>query len=349
MIKNTIPIVLFASISAAQPTITANPTSGELGSVIQLTVTPQTAGYELTQDTTGVWFGNYSSSGGTTPLFTTTYADASITIVDDWNALLILGTGETVSKSGDIDATTAALLAPNGTLNGSFQLITPNPCAPDLNQDGNLNFFDVSAFLVAYANEEAVADFNDDGLFNFFDVSAFLTQFNTGCGATTVELEAPISMSFTAEPAKWHSMFYPGGWTSGVAPELIEEISGDLVILPSSTMTSIPTDDGILAFAGSIYAVTLDIESNVYTDAGQPASLYVDVFSVDSLGNEIDRVQSLELQHEGVVGTRVRYNSLNAKNILLTDSPVDDSTFTEVFSLQADDNGMVFVVIHLGV
>jgi len=54
-------------------------------------------------------------------------------------------------------------------------------CAADLNGDGALNFFDVSAFLVAYTALDPVADFNGDGSFDFFDVSAFLTAYNAGC------------------------------------------------------------------------------------------------------------------------------------------------------------------------
>ena len=51
----------------------------------------------------------------------------------------------------------------------------------DFNADGALNFFDVSAFLVAYQGEESQADLNHDGLFNFFDVSAFLVAYQAGC------------------------------------------------------------------------------------------------------------------------------------------------------------------------
>jgi hypothetical protein len=46
---------------------------------------------------------------------------------------------------------------------------------------GVLNFFDVSAFLVAFNAQDPIADFNSDGMVNFFDVSAFLTAFNNGC------------------------------------------------------------------------------------------------------------------------------------------------------------------------
>ena len=54
-------------------------------------------------------------------------------------------------------------------------------CPGDLNGDGMLNFFDVSAFLTAYNAMDPTADFNNDGMFNFFDVSAFLQAYNMGC------------------------------------------------------------------------------------------------------------------------------------------------------------------------
>ena len=54
-------------------------------------------------------------------------------------------------------------------------------CTADLTGDGNLDFFDVSAFLVAFNAQDAIADFNSDGQLNFFDVSAFLTAYTGGC------------------------------------------------------------------------------------------------------------------------------------------------------------------------
>jgi hypothetical protein len=54
-------------------------------------------------------------------------------------------------------------------------------CPADINGDGALDFFDVSAFLSAYNAQDPAADFNGDGMFSFFDVSAFLNSFNAGC------------------------------------------------------------------------------------------------------------------------------------------------------------------------
>lgn len=54
-------------------------------------------------------------------------------------------------------------------------------CPADVNSDGAHNFFDVSAFLSFFSEEDDRADFNDDGQFNFFDVSGFLSAFVVAC------------------------------------------------------------------------------------------------------------------------------------------------------------------------
>lgn len=56
-----------------------------------------------------------------------------------------------------------------------------DPCPVDLNGDGAVNFFDVSAFLVAFNAGDLGVDFNGDGMLNFFDVSAFVKLYAEGC------------------------------------------------------------------------------------------------------------------------------------------------------------------------
>lgn len=56
-----------------------------------------------------------------------------------------------------------------------------NLCDVDINCDGNIDFFDISAFLQAYAAQDPIADFTNDGEFDFFDISAFLAQYTQGC------------------------------------------------------------------------------------------------------------------------------------------------------------------------
>lgn len=104
-------------------------------------------------------------------------------IASDGSEDAFLGSGVAIDDTGDIAAGASDDNASfsNGGAAYIFELGTTTACPADLNNDGSLNFFDVSAFLTAYQSQDPIADFNNDGLFNFFDVSAFLTAFNAGC------------------------------------------------------------------------------------------------------------------------------------------------------------------------
>jgi subtilisin-like proprotein convertase family protein len=54
-------------------------------------------------------------------------------------------------------------------------------CTPDFTGDGNLDIFDVFAFIDAFNTQDPGADFNGDSSFDIFDVFAFIDAFNTGC------------------------------------------------------------------------------------------------------------------------------------------------------------------------
>jgi hypothetical protein len=74
--------------------------------------------------------------------------------------------------------------ARNG-LNGPIGAVrlTPitNTCDADITGDGELNFFDVQAFLSLFAVSDLSVDFNNDSTIDFFDVQAFLAAFASGC------------------------------------------------------------------------------------------------------------------------------------------------------------------------
>lgn len=69
----------------------------------------------------------------------------------------------------------------NPSASGMGSGCDPDECVADLNGDGELNFFDVSAFLNAYFGMDPVVDFDQDGDFDFFDVSLFLGAYSAGC------------------------------------------------------------------------------------------------------------------------------------------------------------------------
>lgn len=87
--------------------------------------------------------------------------------------------------NGDSGPDVAAVYEVSNFLHIYLNQCPPNFCGcnpADLADPcGVLNFFDVSAYLTAYLNQDPLADFNGDSLINFFDVSLFLTAFNNGC------------------------------------------------------------------------------------------------------------------------------------------------------------------------
>lgn len=54
-------------------------------------------------------------------------------------------------------------------------------CPADCNEDGQVNFFDVSWFLSEFNNQLPGGDINGDGVFDFFDVSEFIMAYGQGC------------------------------------------------------------------------------------------------------------------------------------------------------------------------
>lgn len=63
----------------------------------------------------------------------------------------------------------------------NFSITRDAGCAADINGDGTLDFFDVSAFISAFSAQDPAADFNADRVWDFFDVSAFISAYNAGC------------------------------------------------------------------------------------------------------------------------------------------------------------------------
>jgi len=57
----------------------------------------------------------------------------------------------------------------------------PRECLADFTGDGELDIFDVFAFLDAFNASDPLADLTGDGVYDIFDVFAYLGLFNAGC------------------------------------------------------------------------------------------------------------------------------------------------------------------------
>lgn len=118
--------------------------------------------------------------------FTYVVTNGSIALFDLTNPSDIRYLGASGSRNSVLSSSSAAIaderiyLAAGNNLT-VFDTSGCAACPADLTGDGLLDFFDVSAFLLAYNTQDPAADFTNDGNWDFFDVSAFLSAYNAGC------------------------------------------------------------------------------------------------------------------------------------------------------------------------
>ncbi len=135
----------------------------------------------MDSDTIGVTFGypiGFEPTGGDGWGIDSGISDAA-TGIEDAFALYLDGTHQGNFWFGGFQCPDAQNQY-NPLTSFSFQLWGPGDrgCDADFNGDGQLNFFDVSAFIQDY---NAGGDYSGDGTSNFFDVSLFIQEFNGGC------------------------------------------------------------------------------------------------------------------------------------------------------------------------
>jgi len=104
--------------------------------------------------------------------------------ISDPTAMEVLGSYDSaglnrgIARSGN---TTYLCDSGEGIVVLDMEIDCSQGCPVDYNEDGALNFFDVSMYLQLFTSQDAAADLNHDARWNFFDVSEFLSIFSAGC------------------------------------------------------------------------------------------------------------------------------------------------------------------------
>ena len=108
------------------------------------------------------------------------------------NGGMVLSTSITYDIDGDgfYNNPTSSFFDPSRPADESYQVLLyvgyyadgPAPCLADFNNDGFVNFFDISNYIAAFNAQDPRADIAAPfGVFNFFDISAFIAAYNAGC------------------------------------------------------------------------------------------------------------------------------------------------------------------------
>lgn len=126
---------------------------------------------------TSVWSSGPGSDSGMSQTFDTTALEPN----HEYRLQVIFSARFISTTESDLLGLTDVLSGFDNRTVYRFTTASISPCPADLTGDGELDFFDVSAFIVFFQIGNEAADFTGDGSFDFFDVSAFLHAFTDGC------------------------------------------------------------------------------------------------------------------------------------------------------------------------
>jgi len=107
-----------------------------------------------------------------------------VQIGDEWVIAGVLSGGTTnTSVYGDISWWTGTAVYRSAIENAGGVFAEEIPCPADLGLPfGELNFFDIAAYIALYNASDPAADFAEPfGSLNFFDISEFIGLYNAGC------------------------------------------------------------------------------------------------------------------------------------------------------------------------
>ncbi len=326
--------------------LAVSPTSAGLGTVITLSVTPQIAGLELRPGTTALWEGVYDPPlGANTTQFTVDYAGSNIIIVDSWTARVLIG-GGTISNAPNVEAVMGG-----GSLVGAFTLTTPPICIGDANFDNTVDFADTTAVLSNWGADygpgnTGPGDANRDGAVGFADTTAVLSNWDAVCSNTVVQGSAGIALNTGA--GEWRQIDYPDGpGPDAMDPPEIGPAASSILIHRNSLYATPPAPpvEQLVYATDAHHAIQVRVSENADSAAAAPATIKVDLLSLDASGQIVDREAGLTLTRVANDGdpANIIYRSDLLKPVIILDQAVDQASYPQFTLLFGTITGRVTI------
>ena len=114
-------------------------------------------------------------------MYTSSTDSGRLSELNDDGSISYLASFAAPYRARDIAVNGSYVLVAGGGLRVIDISASCGDCVADFNGDGMLDFFDVSAFIVAYTQGDLAADLNGDGVLDFFDVALLTGGFAGGC------------------------------------------------------------------------------------------------------------------------------------------------------------------------
>lgn len=321
------------------PSLVVSPTSGPIGTVITINLTPQTAEFALDDATATVeWTGVYNPVvGSPSSSFTVDYSASEVDISGMWQAKIVLGGGV---MSGDplIDN-----LDNVGVLSGTLRLIRDPVCLGDVNNSGQVNTADIGILIAAFGQTGPglAADVNGDESVDTADLGLLIANFGLTCW-----INKQTTFSPDTDAGQWLSINYPDGFGGIDPPELgVEPVELPMFLLSTTVDPANPSVEMFDLVSSMHLTALLRVEENPSTLAVAPSSVLVDLISFSSTGVETDRLEDVTLTMISNDGdsNNIIYGSDLLLPVLIIDFSVNKSNYPGYLLLVADEDGSAVI------
>lgn len=360
-------VSLLSAGAAAQPTITTTPSSGGLGTVMQFELTPRELAYQLSDATaTATWTGVYQPMvGAPSAVFTVDYDASEVIVESPWLAKIILGTGQ-VTNGPDL----LSLGAP-GSLVGSIEFTLPY-CRADVTTqsapagdplfgqpDGIITGADIQYYVNLWFALDLEADLTGtvpetdplfgvpDGFVTGADILFYSNMWAPGCPADPIAVSGAADISLSGSGGVWEVVSYPEG-PGGLTPPFIDGEPSELqlLLLSQTPNPTTPTADSLMGATDFHISVVVRVEENSLSTSNAPASMTVDLVSLDTGGTEIDRLEDVvlaKLDPDGDPNSIVYHNDLSIP-IVLVDTTLNKANYPGFLILKGVGAGSAVIL-----
>jgi hypothetical protein len=240
-----------------------------------------------------------------------------------------------------------------GTLQGSVSVSVQGGCPADrVAPFGTLDAFDIVDFLSDAELNDPSTDIADPiGQIDFFDVIEYLRLFDQGCSQNTFTLNGTANIGIAADNAQWRSLIYPDGYGFFAFPQIGPE-PDELFLYRLSLFSNAtnPTFDQLAAATGTHYLLQLRIDRNGRTQTEAPATIPVDVLTVNSANQIIDGLVGVQLQRDDTIiePDSIVYRTSTFQPFIFIDTPIAFGAFPPLVPILAPLNGRVIVAPTTG-
>ncbi len=178
-------------------------------------------------------------------------------------------------------------------------------------------------------------------------LGTFQGTFNVDFGSGNILMKVIEVTPATSEAGEFRMVVYHGGYDSIDPPQLGNQAGNvEILVLSIAADPTHTPEEVLLNAVDAHYAAVVKVVQSSESTANAPSSMFVDIVTFDSNGDEFSRLEDVELYRNDSDGDTdyIAYQSDMLLPIIIVDTEVDATGFVEARPVYAAQGGTIGIV-----